>query len=242
MIIDVLVADDEPPALAELVALLEADARIGAIHAASTGADALRMLSSEAVEAVFLDIHMPGVDGFDLARALGRFAQRPALVFVTADDAGAVTAFDLDALDYVLKPVRPERLRRAIDRVFADARAKEAADDADTGTVAVPVGQSVRLVRRADVRWVKAEGDYSRLWTEAGDTHLVRIPISELEERWEAAGFVRIHRSYLVQADAITGVRLTGPLPVVELPEVELPVSRRLIPAVRSRLVKADSR
>jgi len=242
MIADVLVADDEPPALAELVALLRADARIGAIHAASSGADALRLLSTEAVDAVFLDIHMPGIGGFDLARALDRFAVRPELVFVTADEARALEAFDVNALDYVLKPVRPERLRRAIERIIAAREASEPGEPAGTETVPVPVGQSVRLVRRDDVRWVKAEGDYSRLWTETGDSHLVRIPISELEERWAAAGFVRIHRSYLVHADAVTEVRLTGPLPVVGLTEVELPVSRRLIPAVRSRLVKPERR
>ncbi|WP_309127623.1 LytTR family DNA-binding domain-containing protein [Microbacterium sp.] len=242
MIVDVLVADDEPPALAELVAFLQSDPRIGAIHAAPSGADALRMLSVEAVDAVFLDIHMPGIGGFDLARALDRFAIRPEVVFVTADEAGAVEAFDVHALDYVLKPVRPERLRRAIDRVVVARQASEPGAAADTETVPVPVGQSVRLVRRDDVRWVKAEGDYSRLWTGSGDSHLIRIPISELEERWAAAGFVRIHRSYLVHADAVTEVRLSASPPVVGLPEIELPVSRRLIPAVRSRLVKTDRR
>ncbi|MDQ0613823.1 DNA-binding LytR/AlgR family response regulator [Microbacterium sp. W4I4] len=242
MIIDVLVADDEPPALAELVAFLQADPRIGAIHAASSGADALRMLSVEAIDAVFLDIHMPGVGGFDLARALDRFAERPAVVFVTADEAGALEAFEVRALDYVLKPIRPERLRRAVDRVIAAGRGGEVADAGEAETVPVSVGQAVRLVRRDDVRWVKAEGDYSRLWTESGDSHLVRIPISELEERWDAAGFVRVHRSYLVHVDAVSEVRLTGSAPTVVLAEVELPVSRRLIPAVRTRLLKGDRR
>jgi len=242
VIIDVLVADDEPPALAELVSFLQADPRIGAIHAAASGADALRMLSVEAVDAVFLDIHMPGVGGFDLARALDRFAERPAVVFVTADDAGALEAFDVHALDYVLKPIRPERLRRAVDRVIAAGRGGEIADAAESETVPVSVGQAVRLVRRDDVRWVKAEGDYSRLWTESGDSHLVRIPISELEERWDAAGFVRVHRSYLVHIDAVSEVRLTGSTPTVVLAEIELPVSRRLIPAVRTRLLKGERR
>lgn len=241
MILDVLVADDEPPALAELAAFLEADARIGAILRASSGADALRMLSVSAVDAVFLDIHMPGISGFDLAHALDRFAQRPAIVFVTADEAGALEAFDVRAVDYVLKPIRPERLRRAVDRILA-VHQGAVTDDEDAETVPVAVGQAVRLVRRADVRWVKAEGDYSRLWTAAGHSHLVRMPISELEERWASAGFVRVHRSYLVHVDAVTEVRLTGSAPAVVLAEVELPVSRRLIPAVRSRLVRTDRR
>ncbi|WP_344819897.1 LytTR family DNA-binding domain-containing protein [Microbacterium soli] len=240
--LDVLVADDEPPALAELAAFLEADARIGAIHRASGGADALRTLSTTAVDAVFLDIHMPGLSGFDLARALDRFAQRPVIVFVTADDAGALEAFDVRAVDYVLKPIRPERLRRAVDRVLAVRQGAEAGETEDAETVPVTVGQSVRLIRRGDVRWVKAEGDYSRLWTAAGHSHLVRMPISELEERWEHAGFVRVHRSYLVHVDAVTEVRLAGSSPAVILAEVELPVSRRLIPAVRSRLVRTERR
>src|SRR5690606_8356136 len=230
----------EPPALAELAAFLEADARIGTIHRAASGADALRELSVSAVDAVFLDIHMPGISGFDLARALERFAQRPAIVFVTADEAGALEAFDVRAVDYVLKPIRPERLRRAVDRILAVHQGAETDEDAET--VPVAVGQAVRLVRRADVRWVKAEGDYSRLWTAAGHSHLVRMPISELEERWASAGFVRVHRSYLVHVDAVTEVRLTGSAPAVVLAEVELPVSRRLIPAVRSRLVRTDRR
>lgn len=242
MILDVLVADDEPPALAELAAFLQADARIGAIHRAASGADALRELSTSAVDAVFLDIHMPGISGFDLARALERFAQRPAVVFVTADEAGALEAFDVRAVDYVLKPIRPERLRRAVDRVLAVRQGAETDDEEDAETVPVAVGQTVRLVRRGDVRWVKAEGDYSRLWTASGHSHLVRMPISELEERWATAGFVRVHRSYLVHVDAVTEVRLAGSAPAVVLAEVELPVSRRLIPAVRSRLVRTDRR
>jgi len=238
MTIDVLVADDEAPALGELVMLLRADARIGVVHAARTGADALHLLSTESVDAAFLDIHMPGLSGFDLARAFDRLAQRPVVVFVTADEAGALEAFEVRAVDYVLKPVRQERLRRAIDRVVeAGGRSEEA--DADDETLPVAVGSLVRMVRRSDVRWVQAQGDYSRLWTEDGG-HLLRTPISELEERWSAAGFVRVHRSYLVHRDAVTAVRLTGSAPTVALAEIELPVSRRLVPAVRERLVRPE--
>ncbi len=252
---DVLAADDEPPALAELVAFLGADPRIGRVLPAASGAEALRILSVETVDAAFLDIHMPGLSGFDLARALDRFVVRPAVVFVTADEAGAVEAFDVRAVDYVLKPVRVERLRRAIDRVAAArgpapdspadaATAVAAASDPPPAdeTIPVSVGAVVRLVRRSDVRWVQAQGDYSRLWTADGQSHLVRMPLSDLEERWSRAGFVRVHRSYLVHRDAVTEVRLSGPAPVVVLPEIELPVSRRLVPAVREQLVRPPDR
>ena len=250
-VIDVLVADDEPPALAELVALLGRDERIGTVHAAANGAAVLRLLDRHPVAIAFLDIHMPGLSGLDLARAFDRYDQRPAVVFVTADEARAVEAFDVQARDYVLKPVRAERLRRAVDRVLTPVPAGAGVGGVDVGagagapspaspeeTVPVTVGQSVRLVRRCDVRWVHAQGDYSRLWTPSG-SHLVRIPISELEERWTDAGFVRVHRSYLVHRDAVREVRLSGGMPSVVLAEIELPVSRRLAPAVREHLVRS---
>lgn len=237
--IDVLVADDERPALDELVHLLRADGRIGEILTAGSGADALRQLSERAVAVAFIDIHMPGLTGLELAPALAALADPPAIVFVTADDARAVDAFDLRAADYLLKPVRAERLRRAVDRVVELAAATPVETEADE-VLPVTVGQSVRFVRRSDVRWVQAQGDYSRLHGDGRDDgagHLVRIPISELEQRWAGAGFVRVHRSYLVLAAAITEARLTGAEPSVSVGPVALPVSRRLLPAVREVLV-----
>lgn len=231
MSVAVLVVDDEAPALQELATLLAADPRVSVVHTASGGAEALRTLERGEVAVAFLDIHMPGMTGFDLAKALAGLRVRPAVVFVTADDSGAVRAFDLEAVDYVLKPVRAERLYRALGRALASG-----ADPVDE-TIPVTVGAHTRLVRRADVRWVQANGDYSRLYTAASD-HLVRIPLSDLAERWADAGFVRVHRSYLVHRDAVTEVRLAGSAPTVVLAEIELPVSRRLVPAVRDALLR----
>lgn len=239
MTIDVLVADDERPALDELALLLGRDERIGTVHTASSGAEAIRILSALPVDAAFLDIHMPGLSGFDLARALAQFQRRPAVVFVTADEAGALEAFDVSAVDYVLKPVRPQRLRQAVDRLVDAAGAAGGPVAPPDETLPVTVGTTTRLVRRSDVRWVQAQGDYSRLWTDA-DSYLVRAPISELEERWRAAGFVRVHRSYLVHRDAVTAARLGGPTPTVMLESIELPVSRRLVAAVREQLVRPE--
>jgi DNA-binding LytR/AlgR family response regulator len=234
---DVLVADDERPALEELVHLLRADDRIGEILEASSGAEVLRRLSERAVDAVFLDIHMPGVTGLELAPVLAGLASPPVIVFVTADDARAVDAFDVRAADYLLKPVRIDRLRRAIDRVVELSSPASGGLDADE-VLPVTVGQTVRFVRRSDVRWVQAQGDYSRLHTDDPVGHLVRIPISELEQRWADAGFVRLHRSYLVHTDAVTELRLTGTEPTVAVGAVDLPVSRRLLPGVRDALVR----
>ncbi|GAA2935844.1 LytTR family DNA-binding domain-containing protein [Microbacterium luteolum] len=235
--IDVLVADDEKPALDELVHLLRTDDRIGDILTAGSGADALRQLSERAVRIAFLDIHMPGLTGTELARALLGLAQPPAVVFVTADDARAVEAFELRAADYLLKPVRAERLRQAVDRVV---ELGETARSGDDEMVPVTVGSAVRFVRRSDVRWVQAQGDYSRLHTGDGAGHLVRIPISELEVRWADAGFLRIHRSSLVRTAAVTEARLSGADPAVSIGELSLPVSRRLVPAVREALVRGE--
>ena len=235
--IDVLVADDEKPARDELAHLLRRDARIGEIVQASSGAQALRELTEHAVMIAFLDIHMPGLSGMELARSLSALAEPPAVVFVTADDARAVEAFDVRAVDYLLKPVRADRLRRAIDRVL---ELGDSAAPADDEVLTVTVGSSVRFVQRRDVRWVQAQGDYSRLHTGDGVGHLVRIPISELEQRWADAGFVRVHRSYLAAIAAISEARLSGGDPSVSVGAVVLPVSRRLLPTVREALVRRD--
>lgn len=235
--IDVLVADDERPALDELVHLLRTDPRIGEIVTASSGADALRLLSERVVRIAFLDIHMPGLTGMELARALLTLAEPPAVVFVTADEAKAVEAFELRAADYLLKPVRTERLRQAVDRVVERG---ESAAPGDDEMLPVTVGSVVRFVRRSDVRWVQAQGDYSRLHTGDDVGHLVRIPISELEARWAGVGFLRIHRSSLVRTSAVTEARLSGSEPAVSIGAVALPVSRRLVPAVREALLRGE--
>lgn len=164
-------------------------------------------------------------------------AEPPAVVFVTADDARAVDAFDLRAADYLLKPVRTDRLRRAIDRVMELGGAASPSEDE---VLTVTVGSNVRFVQRSDVRWVQAQGDYSRLHTVDGVGHLVRIPISELEQRWADAGFVRVHRSYLAAVAAIDEARLSGSEPSVSVSGIVLPVSRRLLPAVRDALVRRE--
>ncbi|MFS0866152.1 LytR/AlgR family response regulator transcription factor [Microbacterium sp. 179-B 1A2 NHS] len=226
-------ADDERPALDELAMMLRADDRIGTVLTASSGAEALRLLTERPVEAAFLDIHMPGLSGLELAGAMRALATPPAVVFVTADDAHAVDAFELRALDYLLKPVRSDRLRRAVDRVVELERPADPDE-----VLPVTVGSTVRFVHRSDVRWVRAEGDYTRLHTEPDAGHLVRIPISELEDRWTDAGFVRIHRSYLVRVASVTEVRLGGAEPFVAVGDTMLPVSRRLLPAVREAMTR----
>lgn len=243
--IDVLIADDEEPALAALAYLLDLDPRVGRVHQVSTGADAIRLLTRERVDAVFLDIHMPGLSGFDLARALQRFEHRPALVFVTADEEGALEAFDLAAVDYLLKPVRASRLERSLTRVADALRQTPDAPPAPAAElITVTLGGTTRMIRRDDVRYVQAQGDYTRLCTAEGG-FLVRVPISDLERQWADAGFVRVHRSYLVALAHVAQIRLGSEHPTVLVGDVALPVSRRMLPGLRDRLaqstVRADS-
>jgi DNA-binding LytR/AlgR family response regulator len=236
----VLAVDDEPPALDELAYLLNADGRVAHVHRAGDATEALRVLRDTEVDAVFLDIRMPGLDGMELARILRRFARPPAIVFVTAYDDGAVDAFDLGVTDYVRKPVRAERLGESLRRVAGLRLAPVPAPAAPADEPAIPVelAGTTRMLPRSSVRWVEAQGDYARLHT-ADASHLVRVSLATLAERWADAGFVRIHRSYLVQLRLITELRLTGSGYVVAVDGVELPVSRRHTRELKDRLIRA---
>ncbi len=242
-----LVVDDEAPAREELAWLLGGDPRIGSVRTAASGPEALRALELEAVDVLFCDIKMPGLDGLDLARVLARFAQRPHVVFVTAYDEHAIDAFDLRAIDYVLKPVRAERLAEAVRRVVQAvelsahaARPEPAGPEPDDETIAVELAGVTRFVQRSQVRYVEAHGDYARLHT-ATSSHLVRVPLTALEERWAGAGFVRIHRSTLVALPHVDEIRVDGGRCSVRLGERVLQVSRRHTKELRDRLVRAAS-
>jgi DNA-binding LytR/AlgR family response regulator len=237
-----LVADDEEPALAELVYLLSRDDRIGEIKTASNGPDALKILQAADLDVVFCDIKMPGLDGIDLARVLSKFASRPQIVFVTAYDEHAVAAFDLDATDYVMKPVRAERLAEAVRRVVTVGApaALQSADEADDEVIPVELAGVTRFVQRSTVRYVEAQGDYARLHT-GQNSHLVRIPLSTLEERWRDAGFTRIHRSTLVALAHVDEMRVDGGRCAVRVGGDWLPVSRRHTRELRDLLVRSTS-
>lgn len=226
----VLVVDDEPPARGELAFMIEQSDSVESVLAVGSGVEALRALESTPIDAVFLDIAMPGLSGLDLARVLARFERPPAVVFVTAHDAHAVEAFELDAVDYLLKPVRPARVQEAIRRVLAhDAPPAIPVEDP---TIPVELGGITRFVRRSEVHFVEAHGDYVRLHTGDG-AHLVRLSLGTLEREWASAGFLRIHRSYLVATHHIAELRQQDQRSVVVIDGHELEVSRR-----RSRELK----
>jgi DNA-binding LytR/AlgR family response regulator len=237
----VLVVDDERPALDELTYLLSADARVADVVSCDSATDGLRVLRQDEVDCVFLDIQMPGLSGLELADVLSRFREPPPIVFVTAHDEHAVEAFDLRAVDYILKPVRSDRLAEAVRRVVDGADRPAAAPHGDV-QIPVELGGVTRFVDRSTVTHVEAQGDYARLHTPTG-SHLIRVPLSTLEEDWRAAGFLRIHRSCLVAVAHVTEVRMDsgrcsvvvgGPGPA----GTELAVSRRNTRELRERLVR----
>lgn len=255
----VLVVDDEQPVRDELTYLLSGDPRVARVDSAASGAEAVRALATRAVDVVFLDIAMPGLDGLEVAGLLTDRPTPPRIVFVTAHDEHAVDAFELDAVDYLLKPVRSERLFEAVRRVVAssdDASAAPVAGSApaveqreahppDDEVVSVERGGVTRFVARSEVAWVEAHGDYARLHTGA-DVHLVRVPLATLEQRWGDAGFVRIHRSLLVDISRVVEVRNdAGRVSVLVVPrsgaadQVELQVARRNARELRDRLVRS---
>jgi DNA-binding LytR/AlgR family response regulator len=247
----VLAVDDEAPALDELAYLLGEHPCIGEVIAAGDATSALRELNQRHIDAVFLDINMPGLSGLELAGVLTNFSYRPTVVFVTAHDDKAVEAFDVGAVDYLLKPIRASRLDEAVRRVLAVAtearRDDEGPGDEDADVLPAELAGITHLVPRDSIGWVEAEGDYARLHSASG-AHLVRIPLSTLESRWRDKGFQRIHRSYLVALKQVTGLRSTDGSVLVRLrangasPAVELPVSRRQAKELRDRLIRDPMR
>ena len=220
----VLVVDDERPALDELAYLLAQDDRVGEVLTCDSATEGLVTLQAEDVDAVFLDIQMPGLSGIELAQVLSRFRSPPAIVFVTAHDEHAVDAFELRAVDYVLKPVRRDRLAEAVRRVVESGSEPPGGQDLE---LAVERGGVTRLVRRSDITHVEAQGDYARLHTADG-SHLLRVPLTQLETEWAPAGFVRIHRSLLVALAHVAELRMESGRCSVRLSDgTELGVSRR---------------
>jgi DNA-binding LytR/AlgR family response regulator len=251
----ILVVDDEAPIRDELAYLLGEDVRVGTVLVADDGGSALRLLGERDVDAVFLDIRMPGLDGLDIARILRKYENAPPFVFVSAYDSHAVEAFDLRAVDYLLKPIRPDRVREAVTRISGllppedqadDVAAAEAADqsalppavEAVNEKIAVDVGGSTRFVQRSDVRYVEAHGDYARLVTPTG-RFLVRVALSALEAQWTSAGFARIHRRWLVNLSHVDEVVHENGRMTLVVAGDRLEVSRRHTRAVRDMLVRS---
>jgi DNA-binding LytR/AlgR family response regulator len=203
----ILAVDDERTQLADLARLLRNSPSVRDVECAYDGHDALVKASTQAYDAIFLDVRMPNLDGLELGRVLRRFAAPPQLVFVSAYDNAAVDAFELHALDYLLKPVGRRRVEEAIERVAAAVESSAGerragalpstpTEDQEMIAVANLHGSSTRLLPRRQVLYVQSYGDFVRIVTADG-RYLLRSTLAELERRWEPHGFVRVHRQYV---------------------------------------------
>jgi DNA-binding LytR/AlgR family response regulator len=230
--LQVLVVDDDAPAREELAGLLRQDPRVGEVRLAADGMGALRELEEHRLDAVFCDTELPGLSGLELARLVDRFADRPQVVFVTAATEHAVDAFALRVLDYLVKPARQHRIAEAVRRVTEAVAGADAADE----SIPIELAGVTRFVRRSEVRYVEAQGDYARLHTARG-SHLIRMPLAMLAERWAGAGFVRVHRSTLVSVAHVDEVRMLDGHCSVRIGPDLLQVSRRHTHQVRDRLL-----
>jgi two-component system response regulator AlgR len=244
MTLQLLVVDDEPLARSRLRTLV-GDCRApeaGVGGEAGNATQAMEQLQRLRFDAVLLDVHMPGADGLALAQTLRRMPQPPAVVFVTAHTEHAVSAFELDAVDYLTKPVRLERLQTALQKVerLLTARAGAAAATVPEVLLIQDRGRTER-VPLAEVLYFKAELKYITVRT-AGRSYILDASLSELEER-HAAHFLRVHRNALVSRRAVRALEKhydpeEGEGWAVRLNGIEdlLAVSRRQLSAVRDAI------
>ncbi|MDP3674419.1 MAG: LytTR family DNA-binding domain-containing protein [Novosphingobium sp.] len=215
-ILRTLIVDDEPLAVERMQIICAGIPALAVVGTASDGAAALRLVEALAPDLLLLDMTMPELDGLSVARRLGGRENPPAVVFVTAHDSFAVEAFDLDAVDYVLKPVTAERLDRAIGRALA--RRGEGHERGGTsdwiGEFWVPHRSELLRIAVDDVDRIDAERDYVRLHLAPSDgaarSYLLLQTIAGLEARLDPARFIRVHRSAILRRDRITGLRHDG--------------------------------
>ena len=213
--IKVLIADDEAPARALLREMLSDEPDVEIVGEAATGLEAVKAAAELKPQAVFLDIEMPKLDGFEVLELLDPSI---AVVFVTAYDSHAVRAFEVHAVDYVLKPYRTERLREALSR--ARDRVRDRPDPALLARAARPTGEHARRVVVRDgahvrvipverLDYAQAQDDYVALRTE-GKTYLKTQTLASLETSLDPSAFVRVHRSFLVRLDRIRSLEPYG--------------------------------
>jgi two-component system response regulator AlgR len=238
----IFIADDEDPARERLKVLLgdiAAELPSSVVGEARHGVEAIERLPSSGAQVLLLDIHMPGMGGLEVARHLAALGEPPRIIFVTAHDRHAIEAFELNALDYLLKPVRAERLAAALRKASIPESEKLAkAADAPREYLSVAERNRILLVPVRDIVFLRAEQKYVTVRTRSRE-HLVEDSLITLEREF-AARFVRIHRNCLVARAAIRGFeRAPGEedeprwLVVLDGVEERLPVSRRQWPLLR---------
>jgi len=231
-----LVADDEPAARRGVCQLLAAFPAFAVIGECRDGSEVLAALDTLRPDVVFLDVQMPGVDGFEVIRR--RTAERmPAVVFLTAFDHFAIRAFEAQALDYLVKPVSEARFAATMNRVTRQLRGPAAAGSEPSVIVATARGATVVPLREID--WIEAAGNYARIWA-GSRSFLVRESLEQLEERARGSGFARAHRCAIVRLAAVRELLSSaGGLSAMIGDGIRIPISRRRRAAFATALRRA---
>jgi DNA-binding LytR/AlgR family response regulator len=233
-VIRALVVDDEAPARDELRYLLAEHADVEVVGEASSPAAAVELVREAKPDVVFLDVEMPGATGLTVAPLVRDRANPPAVVFVTAHERYAVDAFAVEAFDYLLKPVDPDRLARVLERL----RERSSEHAVPVEKIAVVGGGGTELLLDPDqIHYAQADGDYSRIFT-YDRSYLCTVSLGALEERL-GPRFARVHRSHIVNLAKVTGVRREPDklrLQLADAQRTELDVARRQARLLRERL------
>jgi DNA-binding LytR/AlgR family response regulator len=244
-----LVVDDEPLALRRLALTLKEIGGVEVVDTTTSARQAIELIGNIAPDLVFLDIAMPGLSGFDVIARLSP-ERMPAIIFVTAYDRHAVRAFGADAVDYLLKPVAPERLEAAVQRarIWLNGRAGPAAGSRDPAMPRFLTDDDSLWVHRhrefvrvpvSEIEWIEAYGDYVRLHARGGGG-LLRMTLAALEAQLDPQDFVRVHRSAICRRSAIVSLKRkqTGALTVYLSNGDRAPVGRTFGAGLRALLRK----
>lgn len=231
-----LIADDEPAARRGVRQLLAEFPEFAVAGECRNGAEVLTALNTCAPDVVFLDIQMPGIDGFEVIKR--RTVERmPAVVFLTAFDQFAIRAFETEALDYLVKPVSEARFATTMKRLLK--RLRSSSSLALEETIVVTTSRGASVLHLSEIDRIEAAGNYAQLWV-GPRSYFLREPLQLLEERVQKHGFIRAHRSALVRLDGVRELTRTraGALVAVLESGVRVPISRRRSAAFTSAVRK----
>ena len=236
-----LIADDEPAARRGVRQLLAAFPQFTVVGECRNGGEVLTALDAFRPNVIFLDIQMPGIDGFEVIRR--RTPERmPAVVFLTAFDQFAIRAFEAQALDYLVKPVSEARFAATMKRL---TRQLQAGTETREESVIVTTSRGSVVVHLREIDWIEAADNYSRLWI-SGRDHLLRKSLQSLEDRVSPLGFIRAHRRALIRLDGVRHLKRTAPGTLIAVLDcgARIPVSRRrrasFAAALRTRRYSED--
>ena len=231
-----MIVDDEAPARSELNFMLLETGQVEVVAEASNVREAIEQLKDCGCDVMFLDINMPGATGLQLAEALMKISRPPAVVFVTAYGEHAVKAFEVNAIDYLVKPVENERLYQALAKVKQHISMVNKNSPAER--IPVEKGGKKLLISTDKILYIMAKDDYSYLHT-ASDRYLSTVSLAQLESKLELHGFFRVHRGYLVNlacVEEVTPVNGGTLLLTLTGTDVQIPVSRRRVSALKKAL------